>query len=282
MPHTQSPGPAIYYETSGNRADEPLVVICGLSAQLIWWRDDFVQRLVERRMFVIRLDNRDVGLSAKLGGPGDPAYSLVDMAGDVCRVLDELKIDTAHIVGQSLGGGIAQAMAISHPGRTRSMVLFYTVPAFAAQFLTEELLQSVATAPPSPAVPATRERAIEDMVERERMTGSTAYPFDEAWTREYAARCYDRSYCPDGVLRQLAAAVGSGDRSAALAQLTLPTAVIHGRVDRLVKIEASLELGRLIPDCEIHIYPGMGHEIVKPLWNEFIDIIARTAARAMR
>jgi pimeloyl-ACP methyl ester carboxylesterase len=286
MPHTSADGPAIYYETSGDPSGQPLVLIAGASAQLIWWRDEFVQRLVDRGLFVIRPDNRDVGLSEKMGGPADvgPTYTIEAMADDMCRVLDALGLASAHIVGQSLGGAGAQVMAITRPERVRSMVLFYTIPAFEQQFLTDTLQQGVlANAGPAgatPPAPLTREQAIEEIVEREHNTRSTAYDFDEAWVRDYAARCYDRAYCADGVLRQVYAAMSLGDRRPQLRSLSVPTTVIHGRVDRLLKVEAGFEIGQLVPDAELHIYPGMGHELPPPLWDEFANIIVRTTARA--
>lgn len=287
MPFTSAEGPAIYYETTGDPTKAPIVLISGASAQLIWWRDEFVQRLIDRGLFVIRLDNRDVGLSAKIGGPNDvgAAYGVGDMAVDVCRVLDALGIASAHIVGQSLGGAISQVMAINHPARVRSMVLFYTLPAFDPRYLTDELQQSALTmsAPGAatgagPAAP-TREQTIEEFLERERNTRSTVYDFDEAWMREYVTRCVDRGYCPGGIMRQARAAMGLGDLRPKLKTLNLPACVIHGRDDRLLRVEGGFEIGQLVPDAELHIYPGMGHEFPRPLWDEFTNIIARTTQR---
>jgi pimeloyl-ACP methyl ester carboxylesterase len=284
MPFTDDGGPAIYYETTGDAAKPPIVLISGASAQLIWWRDEIVQRLLDRGFFVIRFDNRDVGLSAKLGGPHDTghAYDVRDMAHDICRVLDALGVASAHIVGQSLGGAIAQVMAINHPDRVRSMVLFYTIPGFDLRYATEWLQEGVMTmnAPGGGAEMPTREEIIEEFYQRETNCRSTAYAFDAAWMRDYVTRCIDRGYCPGGIVRQVQAAVGIGDLGPALKQLTLPAAVIHGRKDRMLKVQAGFDLGQLIPDCELHIYPGMGHEFPRPLWDDFADIIARTAARA--
>jgi pimeloyl-ACP methyl ester carboxylesterase len=284
MPLTTADGPTLYYETTGDPANPPIVLISGASAQLIWWRDAFVQRLLDRGLFVIRFDNRDVGLSARFGGPDDveAVYSVGDMAADVCRVLDALGIASAHIVGQSLGGGIAQVMAINHPERVRSMVLFYTIPAFEAQYLTDELQRSALTltGPDAPPKPTTREEIIEDFYGRELNTRSTAYAFDEAWMRDYVTACVDRGHCPGGVARQAQAAMRLGDLRPDLQKLNLPVAVIHGREDRLLRFEAGFEIGRVIPDAELHIYPGMGHEFPRPLWDEFANIIARTTQRA--
>ena len=282
MPFTNSDGPAIYFETTGDPTHQPIVLIAGASAQLIWWRDEFVQRLLDQGLFVIRLDNRDVGLSTKIGGPDDTAYaySVRDMADDVCRVLDALGIASAHIVGQSLGGIISQVMAISRPDRVRSMVLFYTVPAFALEYLTDDILktaQNIDTAGSGAAT--TREETIEAFFNRELDTRSTAYPFDEVWMREYVTRCVDRGYCPGGIARQAAAAMAMGDLRPDLKTLSLPTAVIHGRDDRLLKVDGGFDIGRLVPNAELHIYPGMGHEFPKPLWDEFVNIIVRTTIR---
>lgn len=279
MPHSIGPAPAIYYETSGAADGAPLVLIEGMGAQLIGWRDGFVDRLVAGGMFVIRLDNRDVGLSDKLGEPGSVglAYTLDDMAGDVCRVLDALGLASAHIVGQSLGGGVAQAMAITAPARVRSMTLFYTAPAFSDAFVTDEIKQRIGTPPPS--APRSRDAEVATFVEHQRLCGSTAFPFDEAWMRELGARTYDRCFCPDGAARQAMAAVASPDRSEQLRRISVPTAIIHGRADRLIKVEAGLALAELINDTELHIYPGMGHQVVEPLWGDFISIIARTVGR---
>ena len=284
MPTTDADGPAIYYETTGDPANPPIVLIAGASAQLIWWRDEFVQRLIDRGLFVIRLDNRDVGKSAKLGGPNDKAfaYSVRDMADDVCRVLDALGVASAHIVGQSLGGIISQAMAIHRPERVRSAVLFYTVPAFAQEYLTAEILQTVQSAsePEDGAAPPTREATIEAFMERERATASTAYAFDEVWMRGYVTQCVDRGFCPGGVVRQAMAAMAIGALRPELKSIKAPVTLIHGRQDRLLKFEASFDMGRIIPGAELHIYPGMGHEIPRPLWDEFINIIVRTTQRA--
>jgi pimeloyl-ACP methyl ester carboxylesterase len=284
MPFTTSAGPAIYYETTGNPSDPPIVLISGASAQLIWWRDEFVQRLIDHGLYVIRFDNRDVGLSAKIGGPSDveAAYGVAEMADDVRRVLDAVGIASAHVVGQSLGGMIAQTVAINHPERVRSMVLFYTIPAFEIGYIGEVLLQDALAATSPGAAPAvlTREETIEDFMRRELNTRSTAYEFDAVWMRAYITRCVDRGYCPGGIVRQAQAALRLGDLKPGLAKLRLPAAVIHGRGDLLLKVAAGFDLGQLLPEAELHIYPGMGHEFPRPLWDEFATIIARTTRRA--
>lgn len=280
MPHTPTPA-GIYYETRGPDTGQPLVLIEGLGAQMIGWRAGFIDCLVARGFHIVLLDNRDVGLSGKFGEPHQTAaaYTLSDMAEDVCAVLDALGLASAHIVGQSMGGAIAQLLAIEHPARVRSMTLFYTVPAFSPEHLTDEIQQRLAEGLPlAPA--SSRDEAIAAHVANERYSASTAYAFDEAWITELAGLAYDRGYRPDGVQRQTAAVLGSGDRSPHLTALDLPTAIIHGRADRLLKYQAGIELARLIPDSELHLYPGMGHVVVAPLWDDFANIIHRTAGRA--
>lgn len=279
MPHTTT-APSLYYETSGDAGGEPVVLIAGSAAQLIWWRDGFVQALVDRGLFVIRFDNRDTGLSDRMGGPGDlgPCYTLDDLGADVCRVLDALELRSAHVIGQSLGGGIAQAMALNAPDRVRSLTLFYTMPHLAAEFLTETLLASAAL--PDPDASLTRDAAIAYLDAQGRATASTLYPFDEAWNHAQSCRHYDRGWCPEGVIRQSAVMLGWVDRGDALSALAIPAAIIHGRADHAIRPEGGIALARTIPDSELHLYPGMGHEIPQALWDEFATIIARTVARA--
>jgi len=173
-------------------------------------------------------------------------------------------------------------LAITRPERVRSMVVFYTAPAFAMEYLTEEILQNVVNQaapvgdPPTP----TREALIAEFLERERATSSTGYVFDEAWMKEYVTACVDRGYCPGGIQRQVQAAISIGDLRPELKSLTLPTAVIHGRDDRLLKVDGGFDIGRLVTSAELHIYPGMGHEFPRPLWDEFVNIIVRTTERA--
>jgi len=280
MPFSTQNGASIYFETMGSPTDQPLVFIEGLSAQMIGWREPFCHAFVDRGFWVIRLDNRDVGLSQKFGGPDDfdGDYDMSDMANDTFGVLDTLGLKSAHVVGQSMGGMIAQTMAITDPGRVRSMTLFYTAPSsgpYVGDDLTEHVSRQRETNPHGP-----RDQIIEKMVESQRFCASTAYPFDEAWIRELAGLRYDRCHCPEGPLRQYAAALRAPDRLPALHALATPAAIIHGRADRLIKLEAALDMARALRNSELHVFPGLGHEIARPLWEEFTRIIERTARRA--
>jgi pimeloyl-ACP methyl ester carboxylesterase len=271
--------PHIHFETSGSAAGLPLVLIEGLGAQMIGWRLGFVDRLIAKGFLVIRLDNRDVGLSDKLAGEGEleACYTLSDMAGDVFSVLDKLGLESAHIVGQSMGGAIAQTMAIAHPERVRSLGLFYTAPGFGVEFVTDEVREILLAEPQS--ISLSRREKVDGLVERARLAASTNHPFDQTWATKLAEMSLDRCDRPDGVTRQGAALMQAGDWREDLEGLTMPVAIFHGRADRLVKVEAGFELARRLKTSELHVYPGMGHEVALPLWDEFANIIARTARR---
>jgi pimeloyl-ACP methyl ester carboxylesterase len=280
MPYTTPKASEIYYETQGDPAGRPLVLIEGTGAQLIGWRDDFVDLLTPRGFLVIRLDNRDVGLSHLTGEPdvADGGYSLADMADDVIAVLDALGLGSAHVVGQSMGGAIAQHMAIAHPARVKSLVLFYTAPAVHAEFVTDVVLAGASPDDLTP--PTTLEELVERLMDRTRLNTVPGQAFDDAWARDLIVRSLDRSSRLDGIPRQAAAMFRSGDWREKLDALDVPTAIIHGRDDGLVKIDASFELARRIANAELHLYPHMGHEIARDRWDDFVDIIDTTARRS--
>jgi pimeloyl-ACP methyl ester carboxylesterase len=279
MPQTAD-APHIHFQTAGDDAADPLVLIEGLGAQLICWREAFVERLVARGFRVILVDNRDVGLSDKLAAEDEleACYTLSDMAGDVFRVLDALGLASAHIVGQSMGGAIAQAMATNQPERVRSLSLFYTAPGFGPDFVSDEI-REILTSPP-PMATLSQQQKVEEVVWRARLASSTNTPFDEVHHTRLAERVLDRCDRPDGVIRQAAALMVAGDWREALEALKMPVAIFHGRADRLVKVAAAFELARRLPTSELHVYPGMGHEVAPPLLDDFADIIARTARRS--
>jgi pimeloyl-ACP methyl ester carboxylesterase len=268
----------IYYETRGSSDGIPMLFVQGFTWQLIGWREGFCQTFVDRGAFVILYDNRDVGLSQKFGGPDDydGGYSLADMARDGFAVLDDLVLASAHVVGASMGGMIAQIMALSQPSRVRSLNLIYTAPSVDPRYFVQQEEQVAAVSGKRLA----REEAIEEFVVRERISASTAYPYDEEWIRELGSRGYDRCYAPDGILRQLCALLRWAPTAEALGSLGMPSSIIHGRADGRIREEASLDIGRVLKNSELHIYPGLGHEIPQPLWDEFATIIMRTAARA--
>jgi pimeloyl-ACP methyl ester carboxylesterase len=280
MPYTTPKASEIYYETHGDPDDRPLILIEGTGAQLLGWREAFVDLLTARGFFVVRLDNRDVGLSHLTGEPdvADGGYSLADMADDVVTVLDALDLGSAHIVGQSMGGAIAQHMAIAHPERVKSLVLFYTAPAVHREFVTDVVLAGASADGLPP--PTTLEERVERLMDRARLSTAPGKAFDEVWARDLIVRSLERSSRLDGIPRQAAAMFRSGDWRERLDALVVPTAIIHGRDDGLVKIDASFELARRIANAELHLYPHMGHEIARDRWADFVTIIDATARRS--
>jgi pimeloyl-ACP methyl ester carboxylesterase len=279
---TTSTGIAVCYETTGDQSGRPLVLIHGGGAQLIGWDERFCALLAESGFFVIRVDNRDVGLSQATGGAEDVAanYDLGDMALDVVAVLDELDIHHAHIAGMSMGGYIAQLLAIRHPERVLSLGLMSTSLSSSPEFLVgEHSGQPVTTVPPV----LDRDAYIAMFIGGQRHYQSPGFPFDEAASAELAGRYFDRAYTPTGLVRQWNALLaGPLERREDMAKVTVPTVVIHGRGDQSLHWSAALETARVMPHAEVHIYEEMGHDVPEQLWPEFVAALARTAQRTER
>lgn len=276
----------IHYEDIGDQNDPAVLLVMGLGAQLLLWRDGFCEKLVERGLRVIRFDNRDVGLSSKLdgrrvGGSQYPrmlrsflglrspsVYTLEDMADDAAAVLDHLGIGRAHIVGASMGGMIAQVFAARHDHRTRSLgVIFSSNNQPALPPPDPRALFAVIKGPP-PDSP--REVIIDNAVRVTRIIGSPAYPAPEERIRAEAAEGYDRSYYPVGIARQFGAITGSGSLLAYNRAVTAPTVVIHGLADRLMRPSGGRAIAKAIPGSRLVLFPGMGHELPQQLWNPVI------------
>jgi pimeloyl-ACP methyl ester carboxylesterase len=293
VPSTIANGIRIEYDTFGSRDAEPLLLIMGLGAQMIAWAEEFCEMLAGRGHYVVRFDNRDVGLSEKIESAGVPdvgrlmaarqqgkevsfAYTLHDMADDAAGLLDALDIEAAHVAGASLGGMIAQVMAYRHPARVRTLTsIMSTTGAPDLPPAKPEAQQALFT----PA-PAEREAFIEHAVKTARAIGSAPHLIDEARVREMAARRFDRSYYPVGVARQMAAAMVSGSRREALAGVTVPALVIHGAIDPLVPLEGGIDTAKAIPGAKLLVIEEMGHDLPKPLWPQIVDAIsAHTGVR---
>jgi pimeloyl-ACP methyl ester carboxylesterase len=262
----------IAYEIIGDPEATPMLLIQGLGAQMIGWRFEFCAALASRGFRVIRFDNRDVGLSQKCPGA---SYLIADMADDAAGLLDALGVERAHIVGQSLGGMIAQELAIRRPEKLLSLCLIYTAPN-TNHFLDERNLAEPAQRPES----ASREEAIEQYLADESFCASERYEFDAEWIRTLGGQMWDRCYYPEGVGRQLEAAKLSRDRSELLGSLDVPVLITHGDADRLVDVGASLALAQAIPQSRIVIFPGMGHELPRPLWPLLTGVIAANSETA--
>ena len=263
----------IYYDTFGFDDDPPLVLVCGLGSQVLFWRDEFCHGLVDRGFFVVRIDNRDGGLSSQL--PDDASYTLSDMANDVVAVLDAAGLDRVHIVGQSLGAMIAQAMAIEHPTRVLTLT---SISAHTGNLEfgkpTDEAISAL-TAPPG----ATREAQIERDVASRRVWASPSW-FDEDETRAYYAESYDRTQSATGSLRQFNAIIASGSREEQLPALALPTLVVHGTLDTLIAPDGGARTAEFIPDAELLMIEGMGHDLPVEAWQQIISAITAMVARS--
>jgi pimeloyl-ACP methyl ester carboxylesterase len=287
MPNISANGIQIEYETFGNDSCPPLLLIMGLGAQMIFWPDEFCEMLANGGHYVIRFDNRDVGLSSKFEEAGVPdimevmssvlqgekvktPYSLDDMADDAIGLLDSLDIETAHICGLSMGGMIAQVVAYRYPSRVLS--LFSIMSTTGNPELPQGTPEALAVLF-SP-VPEEREENIEYNVKVQQTIGSPGFPFDEDWIREVTARCYDRCFCPEGAARQTAAIIAHGNRKPSVATITVPTLVIHGSEDPLVPVEAAKDTAESIPGAELLIIDGMGHDLPREVWPQLVDVIA--------
>jgi pimeloyl-ACP methyl ester carboxylesterase len=281
-------GIEIAYEAFGDPSARPLLLVMGLGAQMIVWHDDFCAALADGGFHVVRFDNRDAGLSthmhdapvpdvaaAMAGDTSSASYTLDDMADDSVGLLDELGIDAAHVVGASMGGMIAQAIAIRHPRRVRSLTSIMSTPGPRIGPPTEAA--AAALLAPSP---TSRDEAIERALAATKVIGSPAYPADEEWIAESAGIAYDRGFDPPAFARQFVAIQASGDRTEALRALRVPTLVMHGADDPLVSLPGGEATAAAIPDAELLVIPGMGHNLPRQLWPQIVDAVARTADRA--
>jgi pimeloyl-ACP methyl ester carboxylesterase len=282
-------GVEIAYQEAGDPSGEPLLLVMGLATQMLGWDERLCAMLAERGFRVVRFDNRDIGHSTKVEAAGVPKrtdmllgrrrtapYLLRDMAADTVGLMDHLGIDSAHVVGASMGGMIAQTMAIDRRERVRSLVSIMSSTGNRLLGLPTWRAFGTLIARPAPS----REEAIEHTVKVFRIIGSPAYPMDEPRFRELAGASYDRSHSRAGVARQLHAITASGDRTAALERLRLPATVLHGGSDPLVRPRAGRATARAIRDSRLRVFEGMGHDLPRQLWPEFVAEIAATAERA--
>jgi pimeloyl-ACP methyl ester carboxylesterase len=283
-----STGMEIAYETFGEDRSRPLLLVMGLGTQMLAWHEDFCRELVDRGFFVVRFDNRDAGLSTHLhdaptpnvmaaltGDTSSASYTLDDMADDAVGLLDALELESAHVVGASLGGMIAQTIAARHPDRVRSLTSIMSTPSPSIGSPTAEAL-AVLLAPPA----TNRDEAVQRVVTAYRVIGSPDYPLDEQWLRGVSGESYDRGYDPMGVARQLVAIHASGDRREALRGLDTPTLVIHGEADPLVQVEGGRATAEAVRNAELLVLPGMGHNLPRELWPAITDAIRSLAERA--
>ena len=291
MPIAHLDGLDIAYEEHG--AGDPLVLVSGIGMQLVGWPLGFIDLLVARGFRVIVLDNRDVGLSSKLSAHGVPPlqrlmarallglpvsapYTLFDMAGDVVGLLDALGIERAHVAGVSLGGMVAQAMAIAHGDRMKSLTSLMSYPGGRVltagdRRVTWRLLRRPAR---------TRGENVAQVVAFFRAAGSTGFARDEVALAERMGRAFDRCYHPPGFARQLAATLATGDLAPRLRGVRVPTLVLHGTVDPIIRAAHGRDTARAIPGAKLRLIEGWGHDLAEGVWTLLADAIAAHAKDA--
>jgi len=284
-------GIELAYEAFGDRSDPPVLLVMGFGTQMLGWPDDFCAGLAAQGLFVVRFDNRDVGLSTHLHDAPEPniaatfagdtssaSYTMSDMAADAIGLLTALGLDSAHLVGASMGGMIVQAAAIEHPARVRSLTsIMSTTGDRRVGVATREALGALLQPPAR-----TREEAIERAVAAYRVIGSPGFETEEPALRDRAGRSFDRAHDPKGVARQLVAVLASRDRTPGLRGLRMPALVIHGREDPLVGVSGGEATAAAIPAAELLIVDGMGHDLPRALWGEITGRIAALVERAER
>ncbi|NUR27240.1 MAG: alpha/beta hydrolase [Catenulispora sp.] len=287
MPKASTNGVELEYETFGDPAGEPLLLVMGLGTQMTAWPEPFCQAIAAAGFHVIRFDNRDSGLSTIMDVPvpdfgtliaGDFSgvpYVMSDLAADAAGLLDVLGIGSAHVVGASMGGMIGQQLAVDHPARVRSLCsIMSTTGARDVGQPAPEVLMLVFT----PAA-TTRDQAIDNAQKLFETVGSPAYPTPTKALRALIGEAYDRSYTPAGTARQLACIIASPDRTAALASVTVPAAVIHGEADKLVDVSGGYATAAALGVTPL-ILPGAGHDLPEALWETYVAAIVENARRA--
>jgi pimeloyl-ACP methyl ester carboxylesterase len=288
MPVVSLDGIELCYETSGDAASPPMLLIGGLGMQLVGWGADWVAALVGRGYYAVTFDNRDAGLSTHLVERGVPdllrwlwgedaniAYGLSDMAKDAAGLLEYLGMESAHVVGISMGGMIAQQLALDHPSKVRSLASIMSTtgdPAVGqpSKDAAEALLELKAS---------TREEAVEMATKVFAIIGSPAFPPDEDRLRRMAGEAFDRSHEPTGIARQLGAIVSSPDRTPRLATVSVPTLVVHGSADPLVDPSGGRATAQAIPGAKLVMIEGMGHDLPEQIWPQLLDEIDANARR---
>ena len=276
----------LYYEDMGDLDHPPVLLIMGLGAQMVLWRTEFCERLVRQGLRVIRYDNRDIGLSAKteqhrpgqplvtrlirswLGLPSEAAYTLEDMADDAAALLDHLDIATAHVVGASMGGMIAQVFAARFAERTKSLGVIFSSNNHT--FLPPPAPQALLALIKGPRPDSPRHVIIENAVRVSKIIGSPGYPMPDEEIRADAAESYDRNYHPWGVAQQFGAILGSGSLLHHDRRIVAPTVVIHGLADKLMRPFGGRSIARAIRGARLVLIDGMGHDLPRELWDRVI------------
>jgi pimeloyl-ACP methyl ester carboxylesterase len=286
-------GIEICYQTFGDPDAAPLLLVMGLSGPMTWWPLELCHRLVDAGFFVIRYDNRDTGRSTKLdrhyvsrkhlvraalGRRSAAPYTLSDMAEDGLGILDHLGVDAAHVAGVSMGGMIAQTMAVEHPDRVLSLTSVMSttgrrLSGYQDPLLLPALLRRAAR---------TKDQYVEGSLMFWRRIASPGYPTTAEAARQRAAETWERGISITGSARQIMAILTQPDRTAALAGVRVPTTVVHGLSDRMVHVSGGRTTARAIPDAELRLVPGMGHDLPEGLFGQLVDAISSSARRSSR
>ena len=300
MPRLAANGIELEYQSFGDSSDPLLVLVMGIGGQLVAWPEGLCRELAARGFQVVRYDNRDVGLSTKFAAPDGfdmgaaigaalegpealaaagfpPRYRLDDMADDGIGLVSALGAGAAHVVGMSMGGMIAQLMAIRHPEKVLSLTSMMSTPDLRHAGMPTDAALAVLMQPAA----ETREGAIAQGVESARAIGSTGFPFDEEAARDRATVAYDRAQHPDGFTNHLLALITAEDRTAALGRLTMPVLVIHGDADPLIQPDGGRATAAAVPGSKLVTVPGMGHDLPEGAWPVLVEAITANAARAV-
>jgi pimeloyl-ACP methyl ester carboxylesterase len=275
-------GIEIVYDSFGDFHAPPLLLVMGLSCQMIHWDEAFCAQLAARGYWVVRFDNRDAGLSTSFDAAGVPnitaltqgqdvqvPYLIRDMADDAVGLLDALGIERVHVVGLSMGGMIVQRMASHYPGRVMSMTCIMSSSGAPGLPPPTPEAWDVVTKP----VPTDRQGYIESVVQHGRVLSGSEQFFDEAWLRALAGRLFERGINPRGTARQLAAIIAAGSFQDELKSLAVPTLVIHGDADPLVPVECGLDTANVVPGARLTLIEGLGHAWPPAVWPQFIEAI---------
>lgn len=285
MPQANANGLSFEYETFGDKANPPLLLIMGVGCQLVMWPESFCNGLADLGFYVIRYDNRDVGLSSKIEEAGEPdimaavtaqltgqpvtsPYSLDDMADDAAGLMDALGIKTAHVVGASMGGMIAQLVATRHPAKVKSMVSIMSTTGNPDVPPAKPEAMAALLTPPAD---TSREGMIQQGIDMWKVIGSPKYPGTDEELRAVATASVDRMVCPEGFGRQVLAILAAPARNEALAKVTAPTMVLHGAEDPLVPVEGGKDTADAIPGARLEIVEGMGHDFTEALVPVYLD-----------
>lgn len=284
------PDVELCYQTFGDPDGEPLLLVMGLSGPMTWWDRAFCEQLADAGFHVVRYDNRDTGRSSRIKAPvrrdqlvrafatgrANVPYTMSDLAGDAVALLDHLGIESAHLAGVSMGGMIAQTVAVEHPARVRSLSSISSTTGRRSVGWQHPALLPRLIAPRK----AGRDAYVESSLAMWSLIGSTAYPTDPEALRARAHETFDRGVSASGVVRQMLAILTQGDRTPRLRSLRVPALVIHGTADKMVHVSGGRSTAAAIPGAELVLVDGMGHDLPPDLFPTFVEAIARTADRA--